>query len=74
MSWELQKWPLLTGGIRSERHKLPIRFPRDELKLAFVERKPLLAGVLVDRCPCRQVCTNKNAFNKILNYYLLFIF
>ena len=46
---ELQKWPLLTGGLCSERQKLPIRFSRDKLGMAFVDRKPLLAGVLVHR-------------------------
>ena len=49
---ELQKWPLLTGGLCSERQKLSIRFSRDELRLAFVDRKPLLAGVLMHRFDC----------------------
>jgi len=39
-------WPFLTGGLCSERQKLLIRFLQDELRLAFVDRKPLLAGVL----------------------------
>ena len=47
---ELQKWPLLTGGLCSERQKLYIRFSRDELRLAFVDRKPLLAGLTVHVC------------------------
>ena len=44
---ELQKWPLLTGGLCLERQKLPIRFSRGKLKLALVDRTPLLAGDLV---------------------------
>ena len=46
---ELQKWPLLTGGLCSERQKLPIRFSRDKLRLAFVNRKSLFAGVVMHR-------------------------
>ena len=48
----ITKWPLLTGGLCSERQKLPTRFSRDELRLAFVDRKPLLAGVLMHRFDC----------------------
>ena len=46
---ELQKWPLLTSGLCSERHKLHIRFSRDKLKLALVDVKPLIAGDLYHR-------------------------
>ena len=49
---ELQKWPLLTGGLCLECQKLPIRFSRDKLRMAFVDRKPLLAGVHVHRFDC----------------------
>ena len=49
---ELQNWPLLTGGLCSERQKLPFRFSQDELRLAFIDRKPLLAGVLMHRFDC----------------------
>ena len=49
---ELQKWPLLAGGLCSERLKLPIRFSGDTLRLAFVDRKPLLAGVLMYSFDC----------------------
>ena len=49
---ELKKWPLLTGGLCSERQKLLIRFLRDEFRLAFVDRKPLLAFVLMHRFGC----------------------
>ena len=33
---ELQKWLLLTGGLCSERQKLPIRFVRDKFRVAFI--------------------------------------
>jgi len=46
---KFQKWPLLTGGVWSERQKLYMQFSRDKLILAFVDRKPLLAGVLMHR-------------------------
>jgi len=42
----------LTGGLCSERLKLPIRVSRDKLRLAFVDLKPLLAGVLMHRFDC----------------------
>jgi len=37
----------MTGDLCSERQKLPIRFSRDKYRLAFVDRKPLLVGVLM---------------------------
>jgi len=43
---ELQKRPLSTGGLCTERQKLPIRFLQDKLKLALVDRKLLIAGDL----------------------------
>jgi len=46
---EIQQWPLWTGDLCSERQKLLIRFSRDELRLAFVDMKPLFAGVLMHR-------------------------
>ena len=49
---ELQKWSLLTGGLCLERQKLPFKFSRDELRLVFIDRKPLLAGVLMYRFDC----------------------
>ena len=39
--YELQKWPLFRTS------ETTFRFSWDELKLAFVDRKPLLAGVLM---------------------------
>ena len=39
----VDRWPLFAAS------KLPIRFSRDELRLAIVDRKPLLAGVLMYR-------------------------
>ena len=46
-----QKWPLLTSGLKlcSEHQKLLIGFSQDTLRLAFVDRKPLLAGVVMHR-------------------------
>jgi len=52
---ELQKWPLLTGGLYSEHQKLHIRFSRDKLRLAFIDRKQLLAGVLMHRFDCNLI-------------------
>ena len=49
---EQQKWPLLTGGLCSECQKLPVRVSRDNLRLSFVDSKPLLAGVLMHRFDC----------------------
>ena len=49
---KLQMWPLLTGGLCSECQKLPVRVSRDNLRLSFVDSKPLLAGVLMHRFDC----------------------
>jgi len=49
---DITKWPLLTSGLCSERHKLLIRFSRDTLRLAFVDRKPLFAGVIMHMFDC----------------------
>jgi len=50
----------MTGGLYSEHQKLPIRFSRDELRPAFVDRKPLLAGVLMHRFDCIKTCLIQN--------------
>ena len=49
----VNKWPLLTSGLCLERQKLLIRFSWDKLRLAFVDRKPLFAGVVMLRFDCR---------------------
>jgi len=41
-----------SGGLSSEHQKLSIRFSRDKLRLAFVDRKPLFAGVVIHRFDC----------------------
>ena len=41
---ELQKWQLLIGGLCSE--------CQNKLRLVFVDRKPLLTGVLMHRFDC----------------------
>ena len=40
------------SGLCSERQKLLIRFSRDTLRLAFVDRKTLFAGVVMHRFDC----------------------
>jgi len=49
---ELQKWPLMTVGLCSERQKLCILFSRDKLKLALwtgnhYSQVPLFTGLTV---------------------------
>ena len=66
-----KKMPLFTGGLYSERQKLSIRFSRDKfIRLVFVDRKLLLAGVRMHRFDCISKTSNPttNPITTMLDY------